>query len=126
MKKSEKRILEDIQAEARAKYGDKLWKMVPKADVMIQVLDKAINNREELERNGIKMTDAEIDKLKSIRDSHILEGEEKVMDMDVAKEMDEFMGEQITKAIKEGRLPHPNKDPYYKKIQQYARRNKKD
>lgn len=124
MKKKDKKILEDIQMKANALYGDKLWKKQPKADAMIEVLDKSLTEQRH------RFTKEELSKLQSIKDSHILEGEEIVVDQEVLKDMDDFMGKEITKAIEEGRLTHPEKDPYYKKIKQlrnkHARRNYED
>jgi hypothetical protein len=120
MKKKDKKILEDIQKRANAKYGDKLWVMKPKADVMIEVIDKSLTEKRDM------FSEEDLAKLQSIKESHILEGEEKVIDEKVLKKMDKFIGDEVTKAIKEGRLPHPDKDPYFKKIKQHARRTKED
>lgn len=123
MNKKDLKVLEEIRAKAHAIYGDKLWKTQPKADVMLQVVEKALNE----ERH--RFTDGDLEKLQAIKDSAILEGEEKVVDLEVVSQLDKYIGDEITRAIKEGRMAHPDKDPYIKKLRQkyrkYARRNKK-
>lgn len=120
MKKKDKKVLEDIQKRANAKYGDKLWVERPKADAMIEVIDKSLTEQRH------RFSQEELDKLQSIKDSHILEGMETVVDEKVLKEMDEYMGKEITKAIEEGRLTHPDKDPYYKKIKQLRNKHERE
>lgn len=117
MKKKDIKILDEIQKKAVALYGDRLYKMQPKADVMLEVAHKALTTDRD------KFSNADLDKLQAIVDSKILEGEEKVVDMEVAREMDEYMGAEITKAIKDGRLSHPDRDPFIKKLKQKQRKH---
>jgi len=122
MNKKDLKVLEEIRAKAYAIYGDKLWKTQPKADVMLQVVEKALNEEKH------RFTDEDLQKLQAIKDSAILEGEEKVVDLEIIAQLDKYIGDEITRAIKEGRMAHPDKDPYIKKLRQnyrkYARRNK--
>ena len=39
--------------------------------------------------------------------------------------MDEFVGKKIKKAIDEGRLSHPDQDPFIKKLKRNQRRHEK-
>jgi len=122
MNKKDLKILQEIRAKAHAIYGDRLWKTQPKADVMLEVLEKALNEERD------KFSEQDLEKLQAIKDSAILEGEEKVIDQEVVAELDKYIGDEITRAINEGRMAHPDKDPYIRKIRQqyrkYERRNK--
>jgi len=120
MKKKHLKVLEDIQDRANAKFGDKLWKTKPKADVMLEVIDKALNEERD------QLTPEQIDKLETIKDSHMLEGMEKVIDEKVAKKMDKYISDEVEKAIKFDMLPPRDQDPIIKKLKQKnARRTKK-
>jgi len=116
MKKRDKKILDDIQMRANAKYGDKLWIDKPKADVILKIIEKALTEKKDM------FSEDELKKMKSIRDSHILEGTERVIDDKVLKKMDDYMGKEITKNINEGLLTHPDKDPYFKKIKKLTKK----
>ena len=98
MKKKDKKIMEDIQKRANAKFGDKLFKLQPKADAMLEVLDKALTTDKD------KFDELTLNKLQTIKDSQLLEGDEKVVDDEVAKKMDKFIADEITKAIESGDL----------------------
>jgi len=119
MKKKDIKILEDINKKAAAIYGDKLWTTQPKADVMLDVAKKALTTDRKL------FSKEDLIKLQSIVDSGMLEGEEKVVNEDVAKAYDKYIGDEITLAIKEGRLSHPDKDPFIKKLKQKQRKDEK-
>lgn len=121
MKKQHIKVLDEIQVRANEKFKDRLWKEQPKADVMLEVIDKALNE----EKN--RFDKDELDKLQTIKESHILDGTERVIDVDVAKEMDEFISQEVDKAIKEKKLPPRDTNPFIKKIKQkHARGNRKD
>ena len=119
MKKKDIKVLDEINKKAAALFGDRLYKMQPKGDVMLEVAHKALTVDKD------KFSKEDLDKLQTIVDSGVLEGEEKVVDMDVAKEMDEWMGKEITQAIEEGRLSHPDKDPFIKKLKQKQRKDER-
>lgn len=110
MKKKDKKVLEEIQVRANAIYGDKLWVKRQKADAILEVIDKALTEKSDM------FSEDDLKKLQSIKESHILDGEEDVIDDAVLKKMDKYIGDEVTKAIKEGTLSHPKEDAYYKKI----------
>lgn len=119
MKKKDKKIMEDIQKRANAKFGDKLFKLQPKADAMLEVLDKALTTDKD------KFDELTLNKLQTIKDSQLLEGDEKVVDDEVAKKMDKFIADEITKAIESGALSHPDKDPLLRKVKQLQRKHER-
>jgi hypothetical protein len=116
MKKQDLKIIKDIQMDAAKKFGDKLWVERPKADIMLEVIEKALT----VDRD--KFDSLSLEKMEAIKQSKMLEGMERVIDQDVLLQMDEYMGELITKAIEEKRLSHPDKDPFIKKLKQAQRR----
>ena len=70
MKKKDTKIINEIQAEANAKFGDKLYMMQPKADVMKDVVEKALTS------DRGKFDKDKLDKLETIKGSGMLDGEE--------------------------------------------------
>jgi len=116
MKKKDLKVIKEIQMAAAKKYGDKLWVEQPKGDVMLDVIEKALT----VDRD--KFDELSLEKMKSIKESKILEGTERVMDSKVLKKMDTFMAKEMNKAVEEGRLSNPDTDPFYKKLKQSQRR----
>lgn len=116
MKKSDLKIIKQIQAEAWGKFGDKLFIMRPKAGVMLAVIDKALTTDRD------KFDEAKLDKLQNIKDSGMLDGEEKVEDPEVAKEYEEYVGKRIAEEIEKGTLSKPEKA--LKKSKQHGNRTK--
>ncbi len=113
MKKKDLKIIKDIQAEAWAKYGDKLFKEEDKAPAVIQTIDHALESPD--------VDDLKKQKLQSIKEAGLFSGKKKVEDPEVSKKFEEFVDKRIKEEIDAGRLSKPNP----KKVKQYGNRKKR-
>lgn len=121
MKKKDLKIIQGIQAQAWAKFGDKLFVEKEKAGKMKEVIDKALNNQEE---HGIEIDDDMRDKLQNIKDSGMLDGSHKEEDPKVAKEFEKYVAKRIEEEIEAGNLSKPKRSK--KKARQYSRRKRRE
>lgn len=118
MNKADQKELRKIQTRVFEKYRPQLYKKQPRGDVMLEVVDKCLNEERD------RFSDDHLEKLQAIKDSKILEGEETVVDERVERVMEREMEREIKKAIKEGRLTHPKDDPDYQKlVKKYGKRS---
>lgn len=123
MKDTTERKLRRIQQRVYAKYKPKLWKEQPKADAILEVMEKALaDNPKKSDDDPTKLDDVTMEKLQAIRDSKILDGMETVVDEEVAHEYELEVEKEIGKAIASGKLPHPDEDP---EVLAFKNRNKK-
>lgn len=118
MKKKDLRIIKAINAEAWEKYGKKLFRDVEKAPAVKEVIEKALTEKREL------FTEAQLDKLQTIKDSGMLEGTKREEDPKVAEQFGKYIEKRIKQEVKAGNLTDPELS--LKKAKQNARRNTKD
>lgn len=118
MKKSDRKILEEINAVAWAKFGDKLFVEKPIAPIASDLIEKGLKDRD-------KLTPEQVEKLETWKAMGMFEGTHRVEDEEVAKQITDFVEEQIALAIKEGRLTDPNKEKHVRKSKQLTNRTKR-
>lgn len=133
MNKNDKRVIAEIQTEANMKFDDELFIEKPLGDHIKKFIDSVNRitddgwepffeahpeiSKEEIAEWKERVNSGEI--------AGLLEGSEKTIDDKVAKKKEKWVEKQIDKAIKEGRLTNPNKDPLIKKAKQKLRRHER-
>jgi len=115
MKKKDLVILKKINAEAIAKYGDKLWKDVPKAPVMNDMIDKALTKHRDM------FTDEQLEKYEAMKNSGMLQGTRREEDPKTAAKIHKYVEKRIKEEVDAGNLTKPED----KKVKQYEQRAKK-
>lgn len=133
MNKNDTRIIAEIQSEANMKFDDELFVTRPVGDQIKKMMadieritddgwEPFFEAHPHIPREEI----AELkDKLKTGEMARMFEGEERVVDEKVAAKKEKWVEEQVKKAVEEGRLSNPKKDPVIKKIKRNLKRHER-
>tara|TARA_R100000789_G_scaffold98868_1_gene103751 strand:+ start:318 stop:722 length:405 start_codon:yes stop_codon:yes gene_type:complete len=108
MKKKHLKVLEDISKNAPKEWLSKLTKMKKTTPTVERVVNLALKSDDVSPEKK-----AEIQRLKD-RGTFSKKAEEVVPKYE--KKLDTYYDEEVKRAIKEGRLPHPKEDAFLKKL----------
>lgn len=110
MIESDQKELRRIQGRLYAKYAPKLKKKVNQTSAIKEVVEICLTK----ERH--RFTEEKLKDMQALLDSGELDHKTEVYDEKVAEEYEKEMAKEIDKAIKEGRLSHPDDDPKLKEL----------